>query len=134
MKDRIFFLSLVLGLAGALVGCSKTTGKNGAELTWPAKESHGPAWARPKECIGIVEERFKNASTKALGTETDIAEIHQVINSSHPNWKLQVEELRWLSPSLAVARVRAPEAEYFYVIEKEKDKWAVLTYYLHWLS
>lgn len=86
------------------------------------------------ENIGIVEERFKSASTKPLGSETDITAIDQAIKTSHPAWNLQVEELRWLSPSLAMARVRAPEAEYFYVVEKREGQWSVLTYYLRWIS
>lgn len=105
-----------------------------ARLTWPAKSHIGLAWPDPPRDMAVLNQRFAGATPNRLGTVEDVAEIQRIIPADKPAAHLRVREIRWLSPSLAMARVRAREAEYFYVVQRRGAYWIVLTYYLRWIS
>lgn len=136
MKPKLL-LGLALVLSDALFGCS-SNGHVSVEsvkiVTWPDREAQGPAWPRPMESMNIINERFAHGSTNVLGNDGDIAAIQGVITTHQPSQSLHVAELRWLSKTLVMARVRAMEAEYYYVVEQKNGRWKVLTYYLIWIS
>jgi hypothetical protein len=128
MKSK-FILCFALVLNCGLFGCSTTAQQQRAELTWP--EVAAGSWVFTPE---IVSERFKHASTNALGSEDDIAEINKTIAADSLRQKLRVTDLRWLSTTLVMAKVRGMEAEYIYVVERKDGRWTVLVHYLQWIS
>ncbi len=137
MKPKLR-LSLALILCGGLFGCAGNKAvKSGApqpattqgELAWPVVAAG--QWEFTPE---LVVERFKGASVNALGSNDDIVEINQSIAADNPRRKLRVTNLRWLSPTLAMAKVRAMEAEFVYVIEKKEGRWKVVAHYTQWGS
>jgi len=128
MKPKLI-LGLALVLSGGLFGCSTTTQPTSAELTWPNVAAG--TWAFVP---AVVDERFKQASIKAMGTEDDIASINKSIISDNPRENVHVIALRWLSKMLVMARVRAMEAECIYVVEKLNGRWTVRVHYTQWIS
>lgn len=102
--------------------------------SWPDRETSGLPWPRPRESIKVIERRFAHAPLKDLGTESDFAAIRELIIADRPRLNLRIEQLRWLSPVLVIAKVRATESEYFYVVEKKNGQWTILNYYLEWIS
>jgi hypothetical protein len=101
-----------------------------ADLSWPEAEDIG--WPKPRSAAQVIQDRFAKASTNAMGTALDIAAVKSAILVAKPAGR--VEGIRWLSSSLVMAKVRSPEVSWYYVVEKKKDKWMVLTRYLHWIS
>lgn len=138
MKPKLI-LCLALVLSGGLFGCATNNAVKPnepkpvsfqGELTWPTVAT-GQWEFTPK----IVSERFKHASMNALGSDGDIAEINQIITADNPRPKnLRVTDLRWLSSTLAMAKVRAMEAGFVYVIEKKAGQWKVIAHYTQWIS
>jgi hypothetical protein len=123
MKTKlVLILSLILS-AGA-TSCSTSTKQQRAELTWPAVAVGQWAWT-PR----IVDERFSHASKSALGSNKDMAEINQVIAADNPHQKLRITELRWLSPTLAMARVSGTNVKFDYIVQKEEGRWQVVVHY-----
>src|ERR1039457_234314 len=104
---------------------------NAADYQWPEREHE---WPKGKDAHKILEERFAKASKKALGSDTDIAAIKKLVLGHITQPKPSVNEIRWLSPTLVMVDASWYEgplasAEYYYVVEKKKDKWDVVTYY-----
>jgi len=121
------FLSLALALSGGLLGCSTIAQQQRTELTWPdaATDSWTPS---------IVSERFNHAATKMLGSESDIAAVQQSVATDQPRQNLNTTNLRWLTPTLVMAKVRGMETGYIYVVEKKNGQWTVIVYYVQWRS
>jgi hypothetical protein len=134
MKPKLL-LGLALVLSGGVLftGCSSPAQRQHAELSWPEK-AEGLPWPQPVESAKIIQERFNHASKVALGSESDIAAIDKTIAAYQPRQRLHVTDLRWLSPTVTMAEVRAMEAGYIYIVEKKEGQWVVLTYYLKWIS
>ena len=121
----ILCLALVLG--GGLLGCSTTAQQQRTELTWP--DAAADSWTP-----SIVSERFNHAATNILGSESDIAAIRQTIAADQPRQNLNTTDLRWLMPTLVMAKVRGMETEYIYVVEKMNGQWTVIVHYVQWRS
>jgi len=118
---RALAFTVVAGLG--LLGCSAPG--------WPDRED-GLAWPKPQSAARILDERFAKASTNALGSTTDIAVIKSAIAVSEPQGR--VTDIRWLSPTLVMAKVRLPESAWYYVVEKRRKEWLIRTCYLKWIS
>jgi hypothetical protein len=101
-------------------------------IAWPEREVGPLAWPKPQNAIEILDNRFASASTNALGTAADINMVKAAIVATHR--KIQVEDLRWLSGDLVMVRARTQESSWYYVVERKKKGWSVLTYYLKWIS
>jgi hypothetical protein len=135
-NGRILSVEIMRG--GVLVGnllfedAAEQTGAASGELSWPDRETNGLAWPKPIGAAKIIHDRFLSASTNALGSVADIEAIKSAIVAAKPRGR--VEEIRWLSPRLVIAKVRLMESGYYYVAQKKKDEWEILTYYLHWIS
>jgi len=120
-------LSLVLVLSCGLPGCSTTTQQQRTELTWP--DAAADSWTP-----NVVSERFNHAAPKTLGNESDIAAVQQTIAADQPRQSLNTTDLRWLAPTLVMARVRGMETEYIYVVEKMNGQWTGIVHYVQWRS
>jgi hypothetical protein len=123
MKTKLL-LGLALVLSLGATSCSTAAKQQRAELTWPAVAAGQWAWT-PR----IVDERFSHASKEALGNNEDIAEITQVIAADNPHQTLRITELRWLSPTLAMARVSGTNVKFDYIVQKEEGRWQVVVHY-----
>jgi hypothetical protein len=131
MKNKLkLLLGLALVLSGGLLGCATNKAVKPVamqkELNWPAVAAGEWMWTPP-----IVSERFTRASTNALGSEGDIAEINKSIATDNPRQQLRVTDLRWLSSTLTMARVRGIGTVFFYVVEKKGGRWTVLVHYTY---
>jgi len=104
------------------------------DYTWPERDSEPHPWPRPKEAVALLDERFASASSDALGSAADVADIDGAIVAQQPARDMDIREIRWLSRTLVIAYVRIPNAAYYYVVEKTDDRWNVVTYYLIWVS
>lgn len=120
-------LCLALVLGGGLVGCSTAVRQQRAELIWP--DAAASSWTPT-----IVSERFDHATTKMLGSKSDIAAVQQSIAPYQPRQNLSITDLRWLSPTLVMAKVRGMETGYLYVIQKKNGQWTVIVHYVQWRS
>jgi hypothetical protein len=100
-------------------------------LTWPEQEK-GLPWPKRPNGSRIIQDRFYQGSTNSLGSATDLASIKSVIATARPSGS--VWQIRWLSAQLVMVKVRLTESSWFYVVEKRKDDWTILTYYLDWIS
>ena len=69
-----------------------------------------------------------------LGSESDIAAIRQTIAADQPRQNLNTTDLRWLTPTLVMAKVRGMETRYIYVVEKMNGQWTVIVHYVQWRS
>ena len=121
------FLYCALVLGGGLLGCSTATQQERAELTWP--DASAGLWAP-----NVVSEGFDHATTKMLGSESDISTIRQTIAADQPRLNLYTTDLRWLTPMLVMAKVRGMETGYIYVVEKMNGQWTVIVHYVQWRS
>ena len=111
------------------------------DYQWPQRAAGPYPWPEGKDAQTTLSERFTRASQKTLGSEADIAAIKKaILDHLHTaSKKLAVHEIRWLSATLVMADAgwySSPEAsaDYFYVVEKKKDKWQIVTYYLRFIS
>jgi hypothetical protein len=120
-------LCLALILSGGWFGCSTTAQQQCTELTWP--DASANSWTP-----SIVSERFNHAATKMLGSESDIAAVQQSIAADQPRQKLNLTDLRWLTPTLVMAKVRGMESGYIYVVEQKNGQWTVIVHYVQWRS
>jgi len=120
-------LCLTLVLSGFMFGCSTAAQQQRTELTWP--DAAADFWIP-----SIVSERFNHAATKMLGSESDIAAVQQSIAADQPRQNLNITDLRWLLPTLVMARVRGMETGYIYVVEKKNGQWTVIVHYVQWRS
>src|ERR1041385_510270 len=118
MKPKLL-LCLALVLSGGLFGCSATAQQQRTELAWP--DAAADSWTP-----NIVRVRFKHAATKMLGSESDIAAVRQTIAADQPRQNLYTTDLRWLTPTLVVTKVRGMETGYIYVVEKMNNQWTVI--------
>jgi hypothetical protein len=114
------------------VGLLMALAAEGGDPSWPDWETNGLAWPKPDGAGKIIGDRFRSASAKALGSTADIEAIKSAIVAARPRGK--VMEIRWLSPRLVMAKLRFPESSYYYVVQKRKEQWEILTYYLDWIS
>jgi hypothetical protein len=126
IKKCSIMLLWLLAFAGSVVA---------ADYKWPERGKDPYPWPQGTNATKILRVRFEQASKKTLGNEKDAEEIKQITLAHMKNPKASVNEIRWLSPALVMAHTSwytSPEAaaSYFYVLEKKKDKWEVLTYYL----
>lgn len=103
-----------------------------AVLTWPDREAGALAWPKPRTAVKILNDRFARASTNALGSATDMTAVEAAIAAVRP--RIRVEEIRWLSSDLVMVRARLPESSWYYVVERKKEGWSILIYYLKWMS
>ena len=124
MKTKLL-LGLALVLSGGLVGCSTTARQQRTELTWPDADSWTPS---------IVSERFNHAATNTLGSKSEIAAVQQSITADQPRQNLNTTDLRWLTPTLVMAKVRGMETGYIYIVEKMNGQWTVIVHYVQWRS
>ena len=106
---------------------------------WPEHMEDPYPW--PKDYVGqlLLSKRWQSASRNSLGTKEDIDSIRAVVvrHMTHP--KAEVHELRWLSPSLVMVSSSwytgpLASAGYTYVLQKGKDGWIVLAYYMDYVS
>ena len=125
MKPKII-LCLALVLSSGWLGCS-THKQQRRKLAWP--DAAADSWTP-----NIVSERFNDAATKMLGSESDIAAIRQTIAADQPRQNLNTTDLRWLTPTLVMAKVRGMETRYIYVVEKMNGQWTVIVHYVQWRS
>src|SRR5947209_2400339 len=102
----------------------------GGDYSWPERGSDPYPWPRGADRGKILHERFTQASTNSLGTPTDIGAVKQTIAAHRALERVEVRQLRWLSPSLVMGLTRTRSAAYYYIVEKKKDAWSVLTYYM----
>ncbi|MBI3879820.1 MAG: hypothetical protein HY301_07110 [Verrucomicrobia bacterium] len=136
LADKFSLVVFALTLAGCRVPSPTDLNVEApplAALEWPHGLENGPMWLKPEEWK-LLNDRFSNASSTALGSTEDILKIRQAVTEQNPREKQRVEELRWLSASLVMARVRAPEASYCFVLEKKKRAWGILARYLRWIA
>jgi hypothetical protein len=126
MKPKLL-LGLALVLSGGWLGCSTTAQQQRAELPWP--DAAADSWTP-----SIVSERFNHAATKMLGSKSDIAAVRQTIAADQPRQNLNTTDLRWLTPTLVMAKVRGMETGYIYVVEKKHGQWTVIVHYVQWRS
>jgi hypothetical protein len=126
MQTRIINLCMVTAFALLTV-----TVVEGVDLSWPDRGTNGLAWPKPKSAGKIIEDRFLSAATNALGSAADMEAIKSAIGAARPHGK--VKKIRWLSPRLVMAKVRFPESSYYYVVQKRKEEWGILTWYLEWI-
>ena len=124
MNTRIIQLVLIATLEFRVAACA-------ADFTWPDREA-GLTWPKPRSAARILEDRFASASTNALGSPTDTIAVKAAIVLAKP--QSQVEQIRWLSSDLVMVKVRLPESCWYYVVERKKDGWTILIYYLKWIS
>ena len=102
------------------------------EYSWPPSSPPAPG---SQESWDIVYRRWQQASTTRLGSEADGQRISGVVLRHMGDPKAEVEQIRWLSPKLVMVHsylYSGPLAAafYFYVVEKENDRWEVVAYYL----
>lgn len=100
-------------------------------LTWPEQEK-GLPWPKRPNGHRIIEDRFYQGSTNSLGSATDLAAIKSAVATARPSGS--VVGIRWLSARLVMVKVRLTESQWYYVVERRKDDWTILTYYLDWIS
>jgi len=125
-KSKITFAALLV-VCVALVAAAP-------DYTWPERGTDPYPWPNPKEASKILYDRFLQASTNALGTAEDIKALQQAIAAHKAPLRVEVRDVRWLSPSLVMAYTRTEFAAYYYVTEKKKGKWSVLSYYMLWVT
>src|SRR5689334_3502059 len=75
-----------------------------ADYTWPKRDKDPYPWPQGKDAAKVLQDRFARASKKALGNEKDTEGIKKVILAHMENPKSSVNEIRWLSPTLVMAR------------------------------
>jgi hypothetical protein len=105
---------------------------NGLEdvSTWPPQELDPNDYSGGEERHRILHERFTQASQAPLGVPGDAAAIKKAIYAR----RAVVTEVRWLSPTLVVARagggMPGGHISYYFVVRKKPGTWEVLTYYV----
>jgi len=108
-----------------------------ADYKWPAGNDNPPPRLKGEDARKVLTERWNKASKEPLGTHADTAAIEKTIfahvKMNNPNAK--VREVRWLSPTSVMAKASwvygdLASARYFYVLQKTKDKWRIVTYYM----
>jgi hypothetical protein len=109
------------------------------DYQWPGRHSDTYPYPEGKDAQKIIEDRFAKASKKALGGDADIAAIKKLVLSRITQSQPSVNEIRWLSSTLVMVDASWYEgplgaAGYYYVVEKKKDKWEIVTYYMLWIS
>jgi len=98
------------------------------EYAWPKGSSKSSLWPEDKNAVKILDEKFAQASTNALGTAADVANIKDSILAQKVVDR--IDEIRWVSSSALIARASTQLSVYYYVVEKKKGKWEVIAYYL----
>jgi hypothetical protein len=83
--------------------------------------------------------RWESVSKTPLGTKADIASIRASVLKEMNMPKAKVGRIGWLSPTVVMVSFGWYEgplgaAGYTYVVQKRKDGWFVLTYYMDWVS
>ena len=104
----------------AVAGLTTLTGR--ADEVWPPPEHAN---------VRAIKDRFAHASRDPLGSPEDIAAIKQTILAAMNHPDSEIQEIRWLSPELAmVSTLRYEAGGWIFVIEKRQDKWIILVRYL----
>src|SRR5262245_60309552 len=106
-----------------------------AEYKWPARGEDPYPWPKGADAHKVLSERWTKASKKPLGTDADTGAIKKGIIAHIREKNADVREVRWLSPTLAMASAGwysgpLASASYYYVVQKSKDKWEIVTYYM----
>ena len=132
----LFKIMWVSAAAIVLLGVFTLTAAD-ADYKWPAGDDNpSPPRLKPEDWKILIE-RWNKGSKEPLGTNADTAAIKKTIfahvKMKNPNAK--VREVRWLSPTLVMAKASwsygdMASARYFYVVQKTKDKWEIVTYYM----
>jgi outer membrane murein-binding lipoprotein Lpp len=103
-------------------------------IQWPPRGDDPYPWAKGEDAYEILQERYVKASEKALGADADVSAVRSVIVKHMKQEENTVREIRWLSPTLVMAFAHSRYASYWYIVEKRKDTWQVLTYYMEGVS
>jgi hypothetical protein len=106
---------------------------------WPEHRAGGSPVIKDKVGDLLLSKRWQSASKKPLGTKADIASIRAAVIRHMKMPKTKVNEIGWLSSSLVMVSSSWYEgplaaAGYTYVLQKGKDGWIVLAYYMDWVS
>jgi hypothetical protein len=106
---------------------------------WPKHKAGPLPWVENDVGRLLISKRWKAASKDLLGTNGDIDSIRAVVLKHMANPDAQVSEIRWLSASVVMVSsgwYSGPTAAagYTYVLEKSKDGWIVLAYYMNAVS
>ena len=105
------------------------------DYQWPERGSEPYPNPKGKDAHKVLDARWAKSSKKALGSDADITAIKKLVLGRITQSKPTVNEIRWLSPKLVMVDAswyEGPEAAagYFYVVEKKKDKWEIVAYYM----
>jgi hypothetical protein len=136
---RTFHYSALKHLA-ALWICSLALTTDRANYKWPPRNDKPYPSVKGKDGDKILHRRWEKASKKPLGTDADTAAIKKVILAHIKEGKQsEVDEIRWLSPALIMADAGwyygpLASAGYFYIVEKKKGKWEIVTRYMLCIS
>jgi len=103
-----------------------------AEMSWPERGADPYPW--PKGGSKMLHDRFTQASTNSLGSIAELEAIKKAIVTQKAPQKVEVRDIHWLSPTSVMAYTRTEIAAFYYIAEKKKDKWEILTYYMLWVT
>jgi len=106
---------------------------------WPEHKAGAYPWVKDKVGDLVLSKRWQSASKKPLGTKADTTSIRAAVVRQMKMPRAEVHEIGWLSSSLVMVSSSWYEgslaaAGCTYVLQKGKDGWIVLAYYMNWVS
>lgn len=106
---------------------------------WPEHQESPYEWVKDDVGRLLLFKRWKTISKVSLGTKEDVDSISKVVLQHMRNPKAKIGGIGWLSPTIVMVSSSWYEgplasAGYTYVVQKSKNGWTVLAYYLEFVS
>ena len=102
---------------------------------WPEHSDKTTPSVKDRVEALLIKKRWQRASKTPLGPKEDFDAIRAATTRDMGIPSIEVHEVRWMNPTIVmVSCVSTGGASYISVLRKDESGWALLTYYLEFIS